>query len=360
MVKDVDAKENKKGNQQTVLHLAAHATEDELDSSHKRHLVEVRVGLLNLFLFVVSESGEATRYAAHMSAEEALVLCRKGRVAVSHLGRLPGDRTDAVAAGRTGATAVHVEPWAGPATARDGRRAAGEGHWCIGRGGSCIASSTDNVSHEGCAGSQEATTWTSGQADRWDRGVQRCQGQLLLLRPGSLTTLEAQRHSDRHKREQASLASKLEREKWPGRAGDAARGAHGAIRCTVTGCGCAASWVKCCAQWHRLCRTLLAANADKAHRTIGGKACGHVGRARTAGETYRLWWAGTPRLPVAGVSRAGCRGGCCRVQEKGRQRSVAGGESEPAGRCRSSRSRRKALKEPGWRLDGAKRYVSRR
>ncbi|TQW10664.1 hypothetical protein IF2G_01606 [Cordyceps javanica] len=61
--------------------------------------------------------------------------------------------------------------------------------------------------------------------------------------------------------------------------------------------------------------------------------------------TYRLWWAVKPRLPVAGVSRADWRSDC-RLQEKGRRRSDADGESEPAGRCRSSKSRRKALKEP--------------
>ena len=57
MVKDVDAEENKEGYQQTVLHLAAHATENELYSSDQRDLVEIRIGPHNLFLFVFGKSG---------------------------------------------------------------------------------------------------------------------------------------------------------------------------------------------------------------------------------------------------------------------------------------------------------------
>ncbi len=103
-----------------------------------------------------------------MAAEEALILGGKGRVAVSHLGRLPGDGTDAVAAGRTGATAVHVEPRAGPAATWDRRRAAGEGHWSIRRRGSCIASSTDEVSHECCE--DRVDRQGHDVVDREDRG----------------------------------------------------------------------------------------------------------------------------------------------------------------------------------------------
>lgn len=126
VVEDDDKGQEQEAEQKTKLELAAHAAKDELYPADKRDLVEIRAGTHRLFPFALCESRQAAGYAAHVSAEEALVLGRKRSVAVSHLGGLPGDRANGVAAGRTGAAAVHVKSRTGPASARDGGRAAGE------------------------------------------------------------------------------------------------------------------------------------------------------------------------------------------------------------------------------------------